>query len=434
MIRKLIVGFLLTLVVSFYVFPIGFTFLPHAINSKILVAVFGILAYAADSLRRGSAEISGSVLMAALLAIVFSVWSLFSITSANTSEMTYVTYVVSFATWMAGAYGVYAALHLRYETVDLEILVRYLALAGVFQCVSAVLIDNNAAFSSFVDRFMDVGQDSFKLGNRLYGIGAALDPGGIRFSVIQIMIAHLFATHPTVRNTRRYQLTLLIAFSVIVIIGSVISRTTLVGSGLGLAYIALSLNRLRRGGFISLRTLQGYVVFLFAMAGVLAFSLYFYETSRTFHGYLRFGFEAFFNWAETGEFRTSSSDHLNTMWVWPEDSWTWIIGRGTFGVFQNNTDIGYCNFIFYCGIIGLVLFSVFFLYCHWSQIRKFNHFQIAALMLTALTFIVWVKVTTDIFFIDALLFCIAGDEGDAAPEEEPEAYGETEPALEIETA
>lgn len=410
MIRKLIVGFILMLVVSFYVFPIEFTFLPASINSKMLVAVFGIIAYAFDSIRKGSADVSGSVLFAALIAIVFSVWCLFSITASNTADMTYVTYIVSFGTWLAGAYGVYAALRLAYETVDVEILVRYLAWVGVFQCVSAVLIDNYAGFASFVDRFMAVGQDFYKRGQRLYGIGAALDPGGIRFSVIQVMIAHVFATHPRVRNSKSSQLFLLIAFSVITIIGSVISRTTLVGSGLGLAYIGISLAKLRRGGFITLRMLQIYVVFLFAMAGVLVFSIYFYETSRTFHGYLRFGFEAFFNWAETGEFRTGSTDHLSTMWVWPKDPMTWIIGQGTFGVFQNNTDIGYCNFVFYCGIIGLVIFSIFFLYCHWTQIRKFRNFQMAALLLTTLTFIVWTKVTTDIFFIDALLFCIAADD------------------------
>lgn len=409
MIRKLIVGFILMLVVSFYVFPIEFTFLPPSINSKMLVAVFGILAYVLDSTRRGSAEISGSVLMAALIAIVFSVWCLFSITVSNTANMDYVTYIVSFGTWLAGAYGVYAALRLAYETVDVEILARYLALAGVFQCVSAVLIDNYDGFASFVDRWV-VGGDYYRHGQRLYGIGAALDPGGIRFSVIQVMIAHVFATHPRVRSSKGSQLFLLIAFSVITIIGSVISRTTLVGSGLGLAYIGISLAKLRRGGFITLRMLQIYVVFLFAMAGVLAFSIYFYETSRTFHGYLRFGFEAFFNWAETGEFRTGSTDHLSTMWVWPKDPMTWIIGQGTFGVFQNNTDIGYCNFVFYCGIIGLVIFSIFFLYCHWTQIRKFRNFQMAALLLTTLTFIVWTKVTTDIFFIDALLFCIAADD------------------------
>lgn len=410
MIRKLIVGFILTLVMSLYVFPITFTFLPDAVNSKMLVAGFGILAFAYDSVRKGAAEISGVTLMAGLLAIIFSVWCLFSITVSNTPEKTYVNYVVSFVTWLAGAYGVYAALRSGHETVDLQILVRYLALVGVFQCVAAVLIDNYGWFNSFVRSFWAYGPDYYERNQRLYGIGAALDPGGIRFSVIQVMIAHLFATHPKVRDNRQSQLTLLIAFSIITIIGSVISRTTLVGSGLGLAYIGFSLMKLRKGGFITLRMLQIYVVFIFAMAGVLAFSIYFYSASQTFHGYLRFGFEAFFNYAEIGEFRTNSTDILDTMWVWPEDTLTWLIGRGTFGVFQNGTDIGYCNFILYCGIIGLLIFSVFFIYCHWVQVNKFANFHMAALMLIALTFIVWVKVTTDIFFIDALLFCIAGDE------------------------
>ena len=397
------------LVVSFYVFPITFTFLPDAINSKMLVAVFGILAYAYDSLRRGSAEISGVTLMAGLLAIIFSVWCLFSITVSNTPEKTYVNYIVSFATWLAGAYGVYAALRIEYERVDLEILVRYLALVGVFQCVAAVMNDNYTWFSSFVRKIWAYGPDYYERNQRLYGIGAALDPGGIRFSVILVMMSHLFATHPKVRSNRQSQLTLLIAFSIITIIGSVISRTTLVGSGLGLAYIGFSLVKLRKGGFITLRMLQIYVVFLFAMAGVLAFSIYFYSVSQTFHGYLRFGFEAFFNWAETGEFRTHSTDILDTMWVWPEDTLTWLIGRGTFGVFQNGTDIGYCNFILYCGIVGLLIFSVFFIYCHWVQVHKFVNFHLAAILLITLTFIVWAKVTTDIFFIDAMLFCIAGD-------------------------
>jgi uncharacterized membrane protein len=78
-------------------------------------------------------------------------------------------------------------------------------------------------------------------------------------------------------------------------------------------------------------------------------------------------------------------------------------------VFENDTDIGYCNFTFYCGLIGVVIFSLFFIYCHLSLNRKFKQFWITSLLLTALTFIFWCKVTTDIFFIDALLFCIPGD-------------------------
>ena len=167
---------------------------------------------------------------------------------------------------------------------------------------------------------------------------------------------------------------------------------------------------MRKGGFVTLKLVQRFFWFIIVMVCIVGAAIYFYRTSNTFQGYLRFGFEAFFNWVETGEFRTSSTDTLtNEMWIWPSDLHTWIFGQGTFGIFENNTDIGYCNFTLYCGLIGMVIFSVFFLYCHFAMTKKYQEFNITACLLTALTFIVWVKVTTDIFFIDALLFCAVGD-------------------------
>ena len=57
------------------------------------------------------------------------------------------------------------------------------------------------------------------------------------------------------------------------------------------------------------------------------------------------------------------------------------------------------------------------LQCRGSN-RKFKSFYIASWMLVALTFVVWLKVTTDIFFIDALMLCIAGDYEDEEDEED----------------
>ena len=413
----------LTLVTSFYLFPISFTFLPDAVNSKILVAVFGIGAFAYDSIQRKAFEISRSTIGAFLLAAVFSVWCFFCVTIAGTNEMDYASYIVSFLTWMTGAYGVYAALRLGYGNVNLGLLVRYLAIVGVFQCVSAVLIDNNHAFSNLVDRFM-VGSDYYREHNRMYGIGAALDPAGIRFSTILVMIAHQFSTDPEVRARGLYQTTVMVAYTIITIIGLVISRTTMVGFVMGIGYILISLIRLRQGGFMTLRMMRIFFVFLLVMTGIVVFSIYLFRSNATFEGYLRFGFEAFFNWVETGEFRTRSTDELSQMWVWPEDVRTWIIGRGTYGVFENDTDIGYCNFTFYCGMIGVVLFSIYFLYVHLTLNRKFRQFWMVSFLFVALTFIFWLKVTTDIFFIDALLMCIPGNK-----DEEWEEVPELRPAV-----
>jgi len=416
--RKVFITFVLMLVMSAYLFPISFTFLPQAVNSKILVGVFGIICFVLNGVRNRALNVSEPTLFAGLMAATFSVWCLFSITIGNTSDMTYASYLVSFLTWMFGAYGVYAALGLVYEKVNLDIITRYLALACVFQCIMAVIIDNSGFVCDLVDRFMDQGQDFYKRGHRLYGLGAALDPAGIRFSAVLIMMAHQFTTSQEVRSYRRYQTSCLVGLSIIIIIGSVISRTTLVGAFMSMVYILIFLFRTRKGGFTTIDRVQVFFWFFIVMLIILAAGIYFYRISGTFQNYLRFGFEAFFNWVETGEFRTSSTDTLTqTMWVWPDDLETWLIGRGTFGVYDNNTDIGYCNFTFYCGLIGLLIFSIFFLYCHLVLNRKFKEFLLTSLLLVALTFIIWVKVTTDIFFLNALLFCLPADPAEEGEEE-----------------
>lgn len=407
--ERLIKGAILTLAVSFYFFPFSFPFLPEGLNTKIFMGVFGILAFVYHSIRQSGMYFSEPTLFSALLASIFSVWCLFSITTANSDDTIYADYLVSYATWMAGAYGVYAALKIGYEEVNLEVLTRYLALVGVFQCVMAVLIDNIPAVELLVDKIMYQVDDYYKVHQRMYGLGAALDPAGIRFSVILIMLAHLFSTNLNVRDNSLYQTSVLIGYAIITIIGAVISRTTVIGASMGLIYIIIALFRMRKGGFVTIGMIQGFFWFFIVLGAIVGVAIYIYRTSPVFEGYLRFGFEAFFNWVETGEFRTSSTDTLNTMWVWPTNLRTWILGCGEFGVLKSDSDIGYCNFILYCGLIGMVIFSIFFIYCHLVQNRKFNNFGITSALLVALTFIIWCKVTTDIFFIDALLFCIAAD-------------------------
>lgn len=408
--RKILISLIMMLAVSFYLFPFMFTLLPtETLNSKNLMAGFGFLAFVYDSIRKRAMNLSEPTVFSALLAAIFSVWCLYSVTAANTYEMEYASYIVSFFIWMSGAYGVYFLLNLVHEKVTLEILVRYLAAVGLFQCVTAVLIDNIGAVETLVDKIMYVPGDYYKVHHRMYGLGAALDPAGIRFSVILIMIAHLFSTNANVRSNGTYQALLLGSYAVILVIGAVISRTTTIGGIMGIFYIIISLFRMRKGGFVTTRMVASFFWFFIVMAVIIGVSVFFYRTSDTFYQYVRFGFEGFFSWVETGEFSTGSTDVLETMWVWPTDLHTWIFGRGTYGVFENFSDIGYVNFTFYCGLVGMVLFSIYFLYCHLVQNNKFSNFQIASWMLVALTFIVWLKVTTDIFFIDALLFCIVGD-------------------------
>src|SRR5699024_4932136 len=92
-------------------------------------------------------------------------------------------------------------------------------------------------------------------------------------------------------------------------------------------------------------------------------AVYFYQNDLEVREQLRFAFEGFFNWVEEGKWYTGSTDRLNSvMWIWPESSdvKTWLIGKATFDNWHAvGTDIGYCRFVFYSGLLGLITFSVF---------------------------------------------------------------------------
>lgn len=408
--KKFLLAVFCAIVVDAFFWDFVLKIFPIA-NSKMILAAFGIVAFAVQCFKEHTLALSRRVSFSAFLAFLFSIWCYIAITLNNTNDKTYVTYFISFLTWVGGAYGAVTLLRWVHERIDLMLITRYLAIICVAQCIIALLIDNVPAVESLVKRIFLQGYDFYERDHRLYGIGCALDPAGVRFSAVLVLIAHQLAIENRVRENISKTAFLFIAFSVITVVGCMIARTTMVGTVLGLVYIAWGAFKIQAGGYIS-RFQVGFTLLLLLLIGsAIGISIHLYNSSDFFHDNLRFGFEGFFNWVETGEFRTHSTDILmNTMWIWPDDPRGWLIGYGRYGLFEWNTDIGYCNFVLYCGMIGMVIFSLYFIYNHLSLIGRFHRFAFTALLLTAITFIVWAKVATDIFLVDALLFCIDADE------------------------
>ena len=415
--RKYLIPLLLGILVSFFIFQVQFRFLPASLNTKKIIAGIGMALFAWQCIQERTVLMSRRTIVSALIAVLFSIWCLFCITANGTDDDSYATYWISFATWLGGAYGVCFFLRHKYGTFELSRLTDYLACVCVAQCIIALLIDNIPAVKQLVDRLIYGGPEFYDTIDRLYGFGAALDSAGITFSVVLVLIAHQIALlNETMQKKRLYLL--LTAFILITVIGNMIARTTVIGAGAGLFYILISYFYLRRGGVVSTKQLRFFSIFFTLITVAITISVILYHSNPVFRDNMRFAFEGFFNWAETGEFRTDSTDKLNAvMWIWPQDTRSWIIGTGIFGHFEYATDIGYCRFTLYCGLIGLAIFSIFFIYNHLSLISKFRRSWILALLLVALTFIIWLKVATDIFFIDALLFCL---DGDNVPETEDE--------------
>ena len=91
-----------------------------------------------------------------------------------------------------------------------------------------------------------------------------------------------------------------------------------------------------------------------------------------------------------------------------------------------DTDVGYCRFIFYFGLIGLAMFSIFMIKCCQTAINLMPEHTLLFLFCLACGFVVWLKVATDVFFIFALFICVGNmqDEPEELDEDETEEVEE----------
>ena len=141
-------------------------------------------------------------------------------------------------------------------------------------------------------------------------------------------------------------------------------------------------------------------------------AVYLYNTDEYYYNLIRFAFEGFFNLVEEGEFTTDSTEVLESMWLWPSDTKTWIIGNGIYGLWTYGTDIGYCRLILYSGLVGFVTFALSFVYYAYYFARKYPRYVWLFVSFLAMTFIVWMKVSTDILMIYVFFFWFTAEESD----------------------
>lgn len=396
---------LLGIILSFYLFPFGFTFLPESINTKALLAVLGVIVCVLDYMPRKAINANFQFIISFFIAVSFSIFCFFTADYNNTNDYSYASYLVSFFIWVFGAYFVGWCLRSYYGILTFRSLCYYLLAVCAVQCVLALLIDEIPALKNLVDSYVQQGQYFLNSINRLYGIGASLDPAGVRFSVVLIMIVALINNDEKLRNDKLALTFVIIGFFFVAMVGNMISRTTTTGFALALGYFFVGSGLINFN--IKVSSIKLGVIFGFIVIFVLVISVFLYNTNPDFNSNIRFAFEGFFNWAETGVWRTDSTDTLqNVMWIWPEDTKTWVIGSGLFGNFVYSTDIGYCRFILYCGIIGFSIFSLLFIYNSIAFIVKVPKYWMLFALLCLLTFIIWLKVATDIFFIYALLYTV----------------------------
>lgn len=424
---KYLVHIISVILTSFYFFPFETVFLP-GVNTKMALAGIGLLILGKRLAQRRDAGINKDFFVLSLLALCVSLASLLTMTINNTPDASFLTYFVSMWVWMGGAYTVVRWLDTAYGYVNVRLVCNQLIAVCVIQCLIAWTKDVYPPLQALVDSF--VGGEAF-MGNtkegRLSGIGAALDVAGLRFSAVAVMIGYILSKAEEMSH--KQVVTYLASFLIIAVIGNMMSRTTTVGVGLALVYWIYSTNL-----FSLKQNIKNQKLWLWLggiLCVVIPVFIYWYFTNDTFYKNIRFGFEGFFSLWETGKWQTGSNDILlNYMIVFPDNWVTWLIGDGyaanpadktlsffdpyytgpVYHGYYMGTDIGYLRYIFYFGLVGTFVFSLFMWKSAWACIHRFKDYKMMFLMILLVNYIGWFKVSTDIFLVFAIFLVLSKED------------------------
>lgn len=402
---------------SCYYFPFALAAVPGA-NSKMLMALVGVSLFIFNGIKYKSG-INESLIKLGLWALGLSFVSILTCIINNTYDYSFVSYIISMCVWLGGGYCLVSYIKYLHGDVDVQKVATYLALACFVQCVLALIFNYNLELDQWSnDTFGGEAYMGVGTGNRLHGIGCALDVAGFRFSAVLIMLAFLmYVENQNHHNLKFYLYAFIFVF--ISVIGNMISRSTI--SGVTLSMISII--------FLAIKDREGFGVFkklIFLIVLIIPVIVVLFNTNESFEDKMRFGFEGFFSLSEKGEWQTTSNDLLKNMVVWPDNTKTWIIGDGyaanptdkelasydpyyigpSFIGYYMNTDIGYCRFVFYFGIVGLLVFSGVIIQAALICMKHFPKYKWMFFLILILNFIGWLKVSTDLFMVFAPFICI----------------------------
>jgi hypothetical protein len=190
-----------------------------------------------------------------------------------------------------------------------------------------------------------------------------------------------------------------ISFVYIAAIGLMMSRTIIVGALF--AIVVLLYNFIRHN--IEINTLLSIIVFIVVIIlGISYVTPYF---SDDFDAIINFGFQMFISKQETGEVYVDSWDSMVSMYKFPSEFTTWVIGDGRWmndnqNGYYMNTDIGFIRMIYYFGFIGLLSY----LLLHLHLLKKICYMDSAWNKLLLLLLFIFVCITNCKGFVDIIQY------------------------------
>lgn len=214
---------------------------------------------------------------------------------------------------------------------------------------------------------------------RIIGFGSSLFGAGLEVSFALFSIIALVKG----KSRSNYELIfLMLLYLINASVGLLMARTTFIGIAFSLVYLVFPYG-------LSKSSMQ-FSIYLFSFLILMGTVIYSYVVNSVNSGIFYFAFEALINFKSGSGFTTESSEDLKTMYIWPTELKTYLLGEGYMndplvpGMYYMGIDVGYIRLLFFGGIIFLLLWFVMHYYIlnyAYKNMGKPNWFKLYAIFL-----------------------------------------------------
>ncbi|MBJ2126445.1 hypothetical protein [Flavobacterium sp. IB48] len=397
--------------VFFYIYSVLFPGMPA--GTRVLISGIGIgillLNFISEVLLKRRVFLSKNFLQVISLCFFMAVFSLFIILVRHTRDLEFVKYPFFVFQWLGGGYVITVMQRRIYGEVKFQNVSIYIVASVVLQVIIAFLMFISPPVH---DLFTSINLNDPPTGEafrefRLVGFASYYFGAGIICGYTLILIPFLI---PYCKNKAQLRL-LSFSFLLILLLGMMMSRTTMLGGAVALILLFLP-SRFGLNCSAKIRSFLSY----FIIIPILIVPLFFVIDQKvidTLKVASEFGFEMFYNYLDDGNITTDSTEQMKEMYKLPESTITYLLGDGKFYNNQMNdaegyymgTDIGFLRLLYYFGIVGSLLFFLLQFMVLYKCAISFTNKRIKFLFVMSVFVFILIlnfKGLTDLIFLNVL--------------------------------
>lgn len=380
----------------FYVYPITFVGIP--LSTRLIFALLGL------GLFFYKRWFNINLLSPWIGLLPLGVMSLAAGGLNGTYDFTFAFYGISQLAIFFAAYFI-AFVFLRKNKGDIvPFLFKVFIGVVLFQSFLALMMFFFKGFGEFMTSLISVNEVELSVmeenyGMRFLGWGANFFIAGVINGTALILIVYLFLD-----NRIKHLAGGTLIYIAILIIGILMSRTTIVGFLISLFYLLIW----KWKNISMFKKKIKWILWILVFLCIGIFLLFIYLDEKI----VLWAFELFLNYTDSGEMSSASTDRLKEMYVFPVNIETYLIGNGLFmsktGGYYMQTDVGYLRLLYYGGIPAIVCY---FFYPFWV-IKKICSHKISSLLskLLLILFLYMIvlnfKGLVDFNFLFVLIYCL----------------------------